>query len=1176
MFLHPVSVVSSEANLSSFKESNVKFGSSLFLPPLKSKFKSNSNSKFSSPKAFSLLEMVVTVAVLVLLVGLAVPQVMKSSTQAKLASERESMRQIESAKWKYAAANPGTPLLSVAQLAPYLPNGQLPQSSFGSFSNVTDLTKTVTSQAPDGQALGLQGVAAAAGAFNGNGKVVLARTSTSMLTGSSVKLAAPVTQLGGLSSPTNTGPTNPVTPSTFSVVVDTGTSFYTNATPVVQPPTNVIVPSHAQVVSGPPTVKLTAPSTAQVGSAVPVSAVGSDPNGYPLVYTFHGSAGDIQLSVGSTAMVFTKAGPNPVSVTVDNGNGGTATDSGVVLAYDSGFTLNLVATPVEVFRGVPIHVTGTTTGITDPQYSVTAADGSVSNKNLGKFDVVFSTIGSKTLTETASGGGHSAYGQTLVTVVDRAPTVGVTLSPTQVPLNYPVTVKVTSSDPDNDPVSISIDASGGNLASSSGNQFAYTFDAAGVKPITVTGDDGQGMKGTAATSVEVFDPKVSLQVSPITVTRNSPVHATATPAGFPSNVGITYTFSGAAANGGTASGNAFDNAYPTLGKRELQVTATQGIFTASTTTVIDVIANLAFYYNESSAPSSVYQINTLGIGDASVVSLALANSTAVTDALAAGGSTSTNWSVTNAPVLQSSSSSTTQTGQSSSSSTANGYDYFLQTGGSLTGVAKLGHIFTGVYDNGSVNYWTGNGDPNALGYSLLGGPGNSWYYNSASVVSDVTTVTTTTSYQTTTVYTYGSRVDNYDQSYGSAFVILDADTGAVLGTAPASGWDALIKGDVYNAAGQAGVVKSKFSAQGVASTTSTYTSFATNVANSQVTARSAGASTGNWYVYDPIVVDFASQPSFLAGSEAWRLNAVNRPPVLHAMRSINLDGKGVKMWEWLGPKEGILVWNPSQDANFTPKPSDFLGNNAFGKSFKDGYAALSTLADSNGLVTGANLKNIWVWVDSNGDGVIQPGEFVPLISKGVTSLSVRPENDKGGLYAKANLENGKTLVTRDWWSVGGIDANEFKSFVNDILKTPSIYNWKVDKSPNKGGLSKEVKPLSKEELLSIPGGTLRFYPEKEGIFGLSAVKGLVTPDGHIPALRFLVKSTKFGSYAWTVDFGDGKTLETQVYSRGDMLRGATVVHTKEGYSSGYTWTAKRKSGPSFDLLAQAWLAHKAP
>ena len=88
------------------------------------------------------------IAVLAVLAVLAVPAIQQAQVRAKSASESENLRIIEAAKSQFSRANPGKHISSVTDLAPYLPDGQLPESPWGiTYANVTDLDVAVTSPA---------------------------------------------------------------------------------------------------------------------------------------------------------------------------------------------------------------------------------------------------------------------------------------------------------------------------------------------------------------------------------------------------------------------------------------------------------------------------------------------------------------------------------------------------------------------------------------------------------------------------------------------------------------------------------------------------------------------------------------------------------------------------------------------------------------------------------------------------------------------------------------------------------------------------------------------------------------------------------------------------------------------------------------------------------------------
>jgi len=99
------------------------FGSSF---ELGFKFRGSSKRSFG----FSLLELLVVVAILGLLSVLTVPGVMEGRIRAKAQAETENLRIIEAAKRSFEAANPGKPLASIGDLVPYLPEGKLPSSVY--------------------------------------------------------------------------------------------------------------------------------------------------------------------------------------------------------------------------------------------------------------------------------------------------------------------------------------------------------------------------------------------------------------------------------------------------------------------------------------------------------------------------------------------------------------------------------------------------------------------------------------------------------------------------------------------------------------------------------------------------------------------------------------------------------------------------------------------------------------------------------------------------------------------------------------------------------------------------------------------------------------------------------------------------------------------------------------
>ena len=77
-----------------------------------------------------------------------VPEVNKAYVRGKASTETENLRVIESAKAQFSRAKPGKEIGSLEDLLPYLPNGKLPVSPWGTeYDNILSLEKTVVSLA---------------------------------------------------------------------------------------------------------------------------------------------------------------------------------------------------------------------------------------------------------------------------------------------------------------------------------------------------------------------------------------------------------------------------------------------------------------------------------------------------------------------------------------------------------------------------------------------------------------------------------------------------------------------------------------------------------------------------------------------------------------------------------------------------------------------------------------------------------------------------------------------------------------------------------------------------------------------------------------------------------------------------------------------------------------------
>lgn len=323
----------------------------------------------------------------------------------------------------------------------------------------------------------------------------------------------------------------------------------------------------------------------------------------------------------------------------------------------------------------------------------------------------------------------------------------------------------------------------------------------------------------------------------------------------------------------------------------------------------------------------------------------------------------------------------------------------------------------------------------------------------------------------------------------------------------------------------------------------------------------------NWKIHSPVTISFDGKGDFLAGSDNWRPEA-SRIPKLSAMRAVDLDGQGKKMWEWIGPTEGLLVWNPKGSSEFQPTGEDFFGNCTWGKKWSDGYKPLAAL-DKNGdaELSGDELRGIWVWRDVNLDAVVQNGELVPLRTAGIQKLSLKTVTDeRGGIWVEqgATTEKG-TFPTRDWWSAGGMSFKDYDGLVDLVRKTPSVWIWEPNKPTGEG-----------------EGGGLSFYASKEyGMVALSvpakdpmAIKfakllGSPNPEKVTANMLFNVKTAGNGRFLWRADLGDAELVTTVETKDKNTVDGTTRISSrgKEPSQSGGTWTGRKVSGPGLVEIA---------
>lgn len=112
--------------------------------------------------------------------------------------------------------------------------------------------------------------------------------------------------------------------------------------------------------------------------------------------------------------------------------------------------------------------------------------------------------------------------------------------------------------------------------------------------------------------------------------------------------------------------------------------------------------------------------------------------------------------------------------------------------------------------------------------------------------------------------------------------------------------------------------------------------------------------------------------------------------------------------EWIGPNDGLLM-APSKSGLGVVGGERLFGNPM---GYVDGYQKLGLLydKDSDGAVSGAELKDLQVWRDLNSNGRLDPGEAKPASSLGITRIGTKHYNLKGTFTIK-----GEERSTWDWW-----------------------------------------------------------------------------------------------------------------------------------------------------------------
>ena len=116
--------------------------------------------KFRSRAAFTLVEIMIVVAIIGLLAAIAVPNLLQAREKTQLSLIQNNLRLIDNAKQSWALENnqPSSATPTSEQLAPYFNKSKFPDGSVGETYNIGKVNESATASLPAGETLtGLTG-----------------------------------------------------------------------------------------------------------------------------------------------------------------------------------------------------------------------------------------------------------------------------------------------------------------------------------------------------------------------------------------------------------------------------------------------------------------------------------------------------------------------------------------------------------------------------------------------------------------------------------------------------------------------------------------------------------------------------------------------------------------------------------------------------------------------------------------------------------------------------------------------------------------------------------------------------------------------------------------------------------------------------------------------------------
>jgi hypothetical protein len=330
----------------------------------------------------------------------------------------------------------------------------------------------------------------------------------------------------------------------------------------------------------------------------------------------------------------------------------------------------------------------------------------------------------------------------------------------------------------------------------------------------------------------------------------------------------------------------------------------------------------------------------------------------------------------------------------------------------------------------------------------------------------------------------------------------------------------------------------------------------------------------------PILIDVngLGYPDLLAG-KSWRKDRAAKVGEA-AFRVFNLDLTGPRLWEWVGPKTGILVYwkagagagDAGADGKNIPRVIDgsaLFGTHTFGRTWPNGYEALASLdKNTDGQITGDELADLWVWVDANSNAQVDPGEIRPALFY-LKALNARPVSYPGGdaeAPKGAVLQSGAMVPTWDWWSAPApADATSVQRKIPMVYYAPKVAGTGTGTGTGAGAAPDTAMVYiwgMKGKML----GLLRFVSSGADQYVISLPFGTEPRAGYYPALFSKIRRAP-GKLDWRFAGSLGNVTELAfVTGTPALLRGENGRDARGENREAYSWKAVVLSGSTDDWV----------